>query len=349
MRRFIAAVFACLLVAAPDPAPAQTPTRIDFEDLPIGMRVDTQYLRLGLRVVSPAAIDSTPRAHGGRQLLVATSQPTLVAVAAAPALALGFVRPQAFVRLFVAGRAQTRGRLIGTVRAFDAAGALVAVDGPRSVDPRAAIVAFSVATKGDRISFVRVAVIDSTPSGGRPASVAVDDLVFGVTPPQPPVPQPPVPQPPPAPVIVPDLHGFTPAAAADRLKRSGLVLRGTRDVITDKAKANTIVDQAPAPGSPAKPGASVSVSVARPPRSPPLPPRPPRPPVAIIVAIVVGLGVVGVLVQQAVRRLRWRVRTRVHIGLESLHPRVTAPREASLEIRLVPVLSSGTQQLRKGP
>ena len=351
MRCLIAAAFVCALLAAPEHARAQTPKPIGFENLPVGTRVDTQYLRLGLRVVSRAAIDSAPRAHGGRQLLVALSPPpTMVAVAAAaPVMVLGFARPQSFVRLFLSGRAQPGGRLFGTVEALDAAGARVAVDGPRSVDPRAAIVAFTVATKEDRISFVRVAVIDSTPNGARAAGVAIDDLEFGVTPPPlPQVPPQPPPQPPPL-VRVPDLFGLTSAAAAERLKRSGLVLGGTRDVITDKAKANTIVDQVPARGSPAKPGASVTVSVARPPPSPPPRPTSPRPPLVLILAIVVGLGVVGVLVHQALRRLRWRVKTRVHTGLEALHPRVTAPREATLEIRLVPVPSSGTQQLRKGP
>ena len=348
MRRFIAGAFACLLIAAPDPAHAQAPpaptqkaTRIDFEDLPLGMRVDTQYLRVGLRVVSPAAIDSAPRAHSGKQLLVAASPPTLAAVVVGPVI-LGFEKPQSFVRLFLTGRSRAQGRLFGTARAYDKAGVLRARDGPREINPRAATAPFALAAQGPRIDFVHIEVVDSTPNGARAAAAAIDDLEFGVTPPpQPAVPEPPVPKPPPALVPVPDLHGLAPKEAGVRLERLRLRLGAQRDSITDQFPANTIVGQVPAPPTRVKPLTPVSVTVAR---APTLPSRLP-----IIFGIVAGLLVGGVVAQRVWRRLRWRVGTRAHLGLESLRPRVTAPQAPSLEIRLVPVPSSGTQQLRKGP
>lgn len=56
-RRIAAAgPFACFLIGALAPARAQEPTLIGFEDQPVGTRVDTQYLQLGLRVSFLAVI-----------------------------------------------------------------------------------------------------------------------------------------------------------------------------------------------------------------------------------------------------------------------------------------------------
>jgi hypothetical protein len=335
MSRLTAAAgsLACLLIAAPASARAQTLTRIGFEDLTVGTRVDSQYLRQGLRLSSPAVIDTAPRAHGGRQLLVAASPPTMAALVVVSPLILGFEKPQSFVRLFLTARSPAQGRLFGTVRAYDKTGVLRAKDGPREIDPRAATVSFAIVAQGARIDFVHVEVVDSTPNGARRAVAAIDDLEFGVTPPPPP---------PPPPIRVPDLHGLTPEAAAARLKAVRLQMGNARDSITDQFPVNTIVHQVPARRTPVKPGTPVSVTVARPsPRAPPsrLP---------LILAIVAGLALGGVAAQRAWRGWRWRVGTRAHSGIESLRPRLTAPREPSLEIRLVPTLSRGTQHLRKG-
>jgi len=327
--RFIAVVglLACLAVR-PELARAQT-TRVDFEDLRVGTSVDTQYLRMGLRVMSPTVIDTAPRAHGGRQLLRAGSPPTMMMamVAAPPRLILGFERPQAFVRLFLTGRSRAHGHLWGTVRAYDKAGALRGRDGPRELDVQGATTRFAVGTKGAGIAFVNVEVVDSTPNGRSPAAAAIDDLEFGV-------PQAPSPQL----VLVPDLRGLTPDAAAARLKGEALQLGPVRDSTTDRATPNTIVGQRPARRTRLKQGTPVSVMVARAPSRLPL-----------ILVIIAGVILGGAAAQQAWRRLRWRVGTRAHTGLESLRPRVTAPQEPRLEIRLVPVPSRGTQQLRKGP
>jgi hypothetical protein len=302
------------------------------------MRVDTQYLRLSVRVSSLAVIDTAPRPHSGRQVLATLSAARVAAAPAVGQMVLSFASPQSFVRLFLAGRAQTRGRLFGTVEALDAAGARVAIDGPRAVDPRAAIVGFTLATKGTRISLVRIAVVDSTPNGVRSAAAAIDDLEFGMA--APPTPPPPPPPPPPL-VRVPDLHGLAPKEAALRLERAGLRLGAVRDSSTDRFPVNTVVGQVPPPPTRVKPRTLVSVTVARAPAPPPRLP--------LILAIVAGLAAGGAVAQRAWRRLRWRVGTRAHTGLEALRPRLAAPRESSLEIRLVPVPSSGTQHLRKGP
>jgi hypothetical protein len=163
---------AVALLGASLPATASAVT-IDFESLPPITEVTTQFAALGAIFHQANIFFALSTAHSGTQSLVAG--PNFEDPDPLP-LVIDFTSGQGAVSLF-AGEAPGE---LGTLSAFDASGALVAVDGPRLVGLDYTTM-FAVVDPGATIRRVEFAL-----AGG--GLEFIDDLTFeGAPPPPPPV------------------------------------------------------------------------------------------------------------------------------------------------------------------
>ena len=117
---FVAALWAC-------PAVLAAPTVLDFEDLAPGTEVTTQYGARGV-VFLNHYLGTDPAAHSGTHVL-RTVNPASEIFEPVP-LAMTFNAPQVLVKFFAESQNVP---LNGTLTAFDAAGNVVAQDGPKLV------------------------------------------------------------------------------------------------------------------------------------------------------------------------------------------------------------------------
>lgn len=138
---------------------------IDFEDLPAFTRVTTQYALQGVSFTPSAFLDSDPLARSGAQVL--RSGDPSDEFDSGP-LTMVFASLQSEVNLFA--RTQTD-NIQGTLRAFNASGAQIAEDGPKTVATAGYTTVFSISRSSPQISRVELLY-----SGA--AFEAIDDLTF---------------------------------------------------------------------------------------------------------------------------------------------------------------------------
>jgi hypothetical protein len=115
--------------------------RLDFEDLPVGTSVKTQYSGRGLLFPNGAFIDADPAAHSGTQVL--RSDDPSREFNPGP-LVIKFTSGQSAVSFFASRTDTFPPDQTGVLRAFDGSGNRIAEDGPRIVTPNDFTTAFSV-------------------------------------------------------------------------------------------------------------------------------------------------------------------------------------------------------------
>ena len=156
---FLAALWAC-------PAALAAPTVLDFEDLAPGTQVTTQYGARGV-VFLNHYLGTDPAAHSGTHVL-RTVNPASEIFVPIP-LAMTFNAPQALVKFFAESQNIP---LNGTLTAFNAAGNVVAQDGPKLVAANVFTTPFQVTVSGNP-TIVRAEL--RLENG---AYFAIDDLTF---------------------------------------------------------------------------------------------------------------------------------------------------------------------------
>jgi hypothetical protein len=167
----VAALWAC-------PAALAAPTVLDFEDLAPGTQVTTQYGARGV-VFLNHYLGTDPAAHSGTHVL-RTVNPASEIFVPIP-LAMTFNAPQVLVTFFAESQSVP---LNGTLTAFDAAGNVVAQDGPKLVAANVFTTPFQVTVSGNP------AIVRAELRLENGAYFAIDDLTFDgeATPPPPPPP-----------------------------------------------------------------------------------------------------------------------------------------------------------------
>lgn len=203
----------CIALAAwTVPATAQAaPTVLDFEDLPAGTIVRTQYSNRGVlfnfAFLSNAALFSPNTvAHSGMCVLRVCNVQDCGEFNSGP-MVINFSSPQRRVKMFAGAEGAP---LVGTLRAFDANGVQVGqVDGPKTVAQDVFNTLFEVTTAGAQISRVELLYENS-------AFEAIDDLEFDGEPPPPPPATAPVVQ------ITSPINGSADRLRADRSARHGI-------------------------------------------------------------------------------------------------------------------------------
>lgn len=173
----------CLILAA-FASPMTTyaaPTVLDFEDLPAGTIVRTQYNNRGVlfnfAFLSNAALFSPNTvAHSGTRVLRVCNVQDCGEFNSGP-MVINFTSPQRRVKMFAGAEVAP---LVGTLRAFDVNGVQVGqVDGPKTVAADVFNTIFEVSTPTAQISRVELLYENS-------AFEAIDDLEFDGDPPPPP-------------------------------------------------------------------------------------------------------------------------------------------------------------------
>jgi len=150
-------------------------TILDFEDVPAGTTVTTQYGDRGVVFPNAAYVDTDPAAHSGTQVL--RSDCPCNEFNTAP-LVIEFTSGQARVSMFAG--ASSEAPVDGTLSAFDADGVMIAQDGPKPVAINAFTTIFEVSVAEAVITRVELKM-------GTTHFEAIDDLEFeGLT--APPVP-----------------------------------------------------------------------------------------------------------------------------------------------------------------
>jgi hypothetical protein len=175
----LAVVVAAALLASARRAPAAT--LIDFEDLPPGTIVDTQYSARGLPILfqgSEIFRPDIPPTSGQNALI---SHDLGFEFDPGP-LTASFLSPQRAISF--SASCFFSGANDGVLTAFDAAGAVVAQDGPRPVDCSTFTARFSVALAASTITRFEFQI-------GANFEI-IDDLAFDGEPSPPPPPTPPV-------------------------------------------------------------------------------------------------------------------------------------------------------------
>jgi hypothetical protein len=145
-------------------------TTLDFEDLPPGTTVTTQFGPRGVVFPFGAFIDADPAARSGTRVL--RSGDPSDEFHQGP-LVMTFNGGQRVVRFFAG--AQFSGQS-GTLRALDAAGSVIATDGPRAVAVKSFTTRFEVAVAGPAIRRVELELTNF-------AFESIDDLSFDGDPP----------------------------------------------------------------------------------------------------------------------------------------------------------------------
>lgn len=166
-------VLLALAVAASSLTPLAAPTLLEFEDLPAGTIVRTQYGARGV-LFEGAFVALDPAAKSGTRAL--RSVPPTAEIFSAVPFVMSFTSPQARVTLFANSPGMVRQ---GTLQGFDADGAVVAQDGPKPVAADAFTTMFEVTSAAPRI--VR-AVLQLENA----AHYAIDNLEFDGAPAAPP-------------------------------------------------------------------------------------------------------------------------------------------------------------------
>ena len=133
---FVAALWTC-------PGPLAAPTVLDFEDLAPGTQVTTEYGERGV-VFLNHYLGTDPAAHSGTHVL-RTVNPASEIFEPVP-LAMTFNAPQVLVKFFASSQNVP---LNGTLTAFDAAGNVVAQDGPKLVAANLFTTPFEVTPSGN--------------------------------------------------------------------------------------------------------------------------------------------------------------------------------------------------------
>jgi hypothetical protein len=142
---------------------------LDFENLPAGTTVTTQYLSRGVRFAS-AFLTTHPAARSGTRVL-RTVSPNAEVFTPIP-FKIEFLAPQRHVQLFAMSPAIARN---GTLRAFDVSGAVIAKDGPKLVAADKFTTRFKVNVPVARIRRVELRLDGAS-------HFAIDDLKFGTSP-----------------------------------------------------------------------------------------------------------------------------------------------------------------------
>ena len=142
---------------------------LDFENLPAGTMVTTQFLSRGVRFASGFLADH-PAAHSGTRVLRSLN-PNQEVFTAIP-LKMEFVSPQRHVRLFAMSPGAARK---GTLRVFDSSGAVIAHDGPKLIAADKFTTMFAVNVAVPRIKRAELRIDGA-------AHFAIDDLEFGTSP-----------------------------------------------------------------------------------------------------------------------------------------------------------------------
>ena len=146
-----------------------TPTVLDFENLPAGTTVNDQYVRQGVRF-SSAFLAADPAARSGTRVL-RTVAPTAEVFTPIP-LRMAFIKPQARVKLFAMSPGTARN---GTLKAFDASGAVIGQDGPKLVAADKFTTMFEVAVSAPRVTRAELQLEGAS-------HYAIDDLEFDTSP-----------------------------------------------------------------------------------------------------------------------------------------------------------------------
>lgn len=162
-RRILLALFTFLM---PLTVVTGATTALDFENLPAGTVVTNQYVTRRVRFAS-AFLTTHPAARSGTRVLW-TISPSTEVFTPLP-FTINFTTPQRYVRLFAMSPANARR---GTLRAFDAGGAMIAHDGPRLVAADKFITLFEVKAPGAHIKRAELRLDGAS-------HFAIDDLDFG--------------------------------------------------------------------------------------------------------------------------------------------------------------------------
>ncbi len=174
-----AAVLTAVFAATPfcQRSAAAQPTTFDFEDLPAGTTVTTQYGNRGVLLFS-AYLDEDSAARSGSRVLRVDNP--IHEFAPGP-FVIEFTSGQARVRLFagISGDVSPDFVADGTLRAFDGVGGLIAQDGPKPVP-------FSSFGTEFRVNSATPAIRRLELEIGTTAFEAIDDLAFSGEPPPPP-------------------------------------------------------------------------------------------------------------------------------------------------------------------
>ena len=157
----------------------QAQTVLDFEDVPAGTTITTQFAARGVLFQS-VFLDTDPNASSPTKVIRAI-RPGDEVFQARP-LVIRFTSAQARVKLFAGSQFAT---LNGTLTAFDAGDNVIATDGPRQVPQNTFTTAFEVTVASPSISRVEFQLENSS-------FASIDDLEFSGQPPPAPPTQPPV-------------------------------------------------------------------------------------------------------------------------------------------------------------
>jgi len=149
------------------PVAAIAQTTLDFENLPAGTTINDQYVRDGVRFTS-AFLAADRFAHSGNRVLRSIN-PAAEVFNPIP-LKIAFVQPQARIKLFAMSPGSARN---GTLKVFDAAGAVIGQDGPKLVAADRFTTKFEVTLNGPRITRAELQLDGA-------AHFAIDDLEFDV-------------------------------------------------------------------------------------------------------------------------------------------------------------------------
>jgi len=163
--KLIAASFVLVCLAAPRAIQAQTV--IDFEDLSAGAIVNTQYAAKGVVFPFSAFLYQDPHAHSGTHALRLASLATEFPPGP---LVIEFTAGQRSVKFFARVTTGTV-PVQGTATAFNAAGAVVATDGPKPVQPDSYNTSFVLTS-------AQAAIVKVELNMAQMEFEAIDDLTF---------------------------------------------------------------------------------------------------------------------------------------------------------------------------
>jgi hypothetical protein len=158
----------CVLLA-PLPRVNAATAALDFENLPAGTTITTQYTSRGVRFAG-AFLATHEAASSGTRVLRSLS-PAVEIFTARP-FRMDFLNPQRHVQFFAMSPATAR---IGTLRVFSSGNTMIAQDGPKLVNADKFTTLFQVSLPAARIRRAELRLEGA-------AHFAIDDLSFGTTP-----------------------------------------------------------------------------------------------------------------------------------------------------------------------
>ena len=178
---FLPLVAAALLVLAPVVVSAES---FDFEDLPVRTVVNAQYGARGVLFFG-ASIDNDPHARSGTRVI--RSRPLNDEIFTVEPFVMTFTSPQARVAMHASNLPGAAGN--GTLKVFNASGALLAQDGPKPVPNDSFNAFFEVSIGTARITRAELhiegtafqAIDDLVVEGGRPGPRPTTPPVVTIT------------------------------------------------------------------------------------------------------------------------------------------------------------------------